>query len=152
MFDCTAGFFLSMTNKLQRISFSVQFASVSLSVSVERWCRLRGNLLFYFKSREHLDPAGLIVLDDECSVDTENNEVESTFGIVLNFSGGGFNFKWHCGAKCDFGQEEQFCDNGRRFISGQQQQHLATYTEFERDSWADALRNATHRNMRCVID
>merc|ERR1712079_706896 len=28
-------------------------------VSVERWCRLRGNLLFYFKSRDHWsEPAG----------------------------------------------------------------------------------------------
>ena len=56
---------------------------------MERWCRLRGNLLFYFKSRDgHRDPAGLIVLDDECAVRTENDEVESTFGIVLEFAGG----------------------------------------------------------------
>ena len=57
-------------------------------MSVERWCRLRGNLLFYFKSREHRDPAGLIVVDDECAVATENDEAESTFAIVLSFSGG----------------------------------------------------------------
>ena len=68
---------------------------------MERWCRLRGNLLFYFKSRDvgHRDPAGLIVLDDECAVRTENDEVESTFGIVLEFAGGvlGINFvaRWY---------------------------------------------------------
>ena len=84
MFDCMQSWLFSVMSVLCSIRFP-------LSVSVERWCRLRGNLLFYFKSREHRDPAGLIVVDDECSVDTENNEVESTFGIVLNFSGGGSN-------------------------------------------------------------
>ncbi len=91
-----------------------------LSVSVERWCRLRGNLLFYFKSRDHLsDPAGLIVVE-ECSVAPEDDggdALGSTFGIVLDFGGG-------------------------------LRQHLATYTEQERDSWLCALRRASHRTMR----
>ena len=54
------------------------------SVSVERWCRLRGNLLFYFKSRDHLsDPAGLIVVE-ECKVEQEDDDgIDATFGIIL---------------------------------------------------------------------
>ena len=69
---------------------------------MERWCRLRGNLLFYFKSRDgHRDPAGLIVLDDECAVRTENDEVESTFGIVLEFAGGVLGIKFVSGVFTD---------------------------------------------------
>ena len=72
----------------------------NFSVSVERWCRLRGNLLFYFKSRDHWsEPAGVIVIED-CEVRSEAASPldDSTFGIVLSFGGG-------------------------------QLQHLATYTE-----------------------
>lgn len=33
-------------------------------VATERWCRLRGNMLFYFKSSEAWsEPAGVIILD-----------------------------------------------------------------------------------------
>ena len=51
---------------------------------MERWCRLRGNLLFYFKSRDHLsDPAGLIVVE-ECKVEQEDDDgIDTTFGIIL---------------------------------------------------------------------
>ena len=67
---------------------------------MERWCRLRGNLLFYFKSRDHWsEPAGVIVVED-CEVRPEAASPldDSTFGLVLSFGGG-------------------------------QLQHLATYTE-----------------------
>lgn len=34
------------------------------AVSLERWCRLRGNLLFYFKSSDQFsEPQGVIVLE-----------------------------------------------------------------------------------------
>ena len=34
-------------------------STYDITVSTERWCRLRGNLLFYFKSRDHFsEPAG----------------------------------------------------------------------------------------------
>ena len=53
------------------------------SVSVERWCRLRGNLLFYFKSRDHWsEPAGVIVIED-CEVQPEVNSSEATFGLGM---------------------------------------------------------------------
>ncbi|XP_050686414.1 inositol polyphosphate-4-phosphatase type I A-like isoform X1 [Eriocheir sinensis] len=65
------------------------------SVSTERWCRLRGNLLFYFKSRDHWsEPAGVIVLEnfqvtlDPCT--------EAPFAFNLVFEGG----TQHCGALC----------------------------------------------------
>lgn len=45
---------------LSSVSFNRFFAAVSL----ERWCRLRGNLLFYFKSSDQFsEPQGVIVLE-----------------------------------------------------------------------------------------
>ena len=90
---------------------------------MERWCRLRGNLLFYFKSRDHWsEPAGVIVIED-CEVriekSNENNAAidDATFGLVLAFRGGVL-------------------------------QHLATYTEAERDAWMAALKSASHHQMK----
>ena len=37
------------------------------------------------------------------------------------------------------------------YFSGHQQ-HLATYTEYERDSWTAALRSASHRNIRSHLE
>ena len=90
---------------------------------MERWCRLRGNLLFYFKSRDHWsEPAGVIVVED-CQIKTDRSTSldDSTFGLVLAFSGG-------------------------------QLQHLATYTEAERDAWIAALKSASHRHMRSHME
>ncbi|XP_011331338.1 type I inositol 3,4-bisphosphate 4-phosphatase isoform X2 [Ooceraea biroi] len=59
-------------------------------ISLERWCRLRGNLLFYFKSREQWsEPLGVIILE-QCSVraDLPSNHVPYGFSIV--FDGGLF--------------------------------------------------------------
>lgn len=37
-------------------------------VNLERWCRLRGNLLFYFKTKEPWsEPLGVVVLE-QCQV------------------------------------------------------------------------------------
>ncbi|XP_029676508.1 type I inositol 3,4-bisphosphate 4-phosphatase isoform X4 [Formica exsecta] len=52
-------------------------------VSLERWCRLRGNLLFYFKSREQWsEPLGVIILE-QCTVriDPPSNHVPYGFSI-----------------------------------------------------------------------
>lgn len=73
-----------------RITFPllVTIVTTSFSVSVERWCRLRGNLLFYFKSRDHWsEPAGVIILEG-CQIIPDHNLKESTFGILLVFGGG----------------------------------------------------------------
>lgn len=41
------------------------------AVSLERWCRLRGNLLFYFKSKDPWsEPIGVVVLE-QCQVRLE---------------------------------------------------------------------------------
>nr|XP_053629315.1 inositol polyphosphate-4-phosphatase type I A-like isoform X2 [Cherax quadricarinatus] len=64
-------------------------------VSTERWCRLRGNLLFYFKSRDHWsEPAGVIVLEN-CQV-TLDDSTEAPFAFNLVFEGG----TQHCAALC----------------------------------------------------
>ncbi|KAK2585459.1 hypothetical protein KPH14_010118 [Odynerus spinipes] len=59
-------------------------------VSQERWCRLRGNLLFYFKSREQWsEPLGVIILEQCCvRLDQPTNQVPYGFSIV--FDGGLF--------------------------------------------------------------
>ena len=87
---------------------------------MERWCRLRGNLLFYFKSRDHWsEPAGVIVIEDcEVRIDQAETLDDSTFGLVLAFASSGA------------------------------LQHLATYTEAERDSWMAALKSASHHQMK----
>ena len=58
-------------------------------VSIERWCRLRGNLLFYFKSRDHWsEPAGVIVVEN-CTIKAAPDQLisprEATYGIILSF-------------------------------------------------------------------
>ncbi|XP_064608601.1 inositol polyphosphate-4-phosphatase type I A-like isoform X2 [Liolophura sinensis] len=55
-------------------------------VFMERWFKLRGNLLFYFKSKESSgDPIGLFVLE-RCAVELDLNE-ERPFSFVLVFEG-----------------------------------------------------------------
>ncbi|CAB4066700.1 unnamed protein product [Lepeophtheirus salmonis] len=89
---------------------------------VERWCRLRGNLLFYFKSRDHWsEPAGVIIIE-YCTVEIDDTSLDSTYGLLLIFAG------------------------------GQQVQQLATFTEEERDSWLAVLKCASYRNMRSYLN
>ena len=93
------------------------------SVTAERWCRLRGNLLFYYKSREsQSQPAGVIVLEN-VSVAVDTSSIDGTFGLLLT-SGTGH----------------------------QRIQLLRCYTEQERDSWKDALESASYSNMRSRIE
>lgn len=40
------------------------FHPLGTTVSSQKWCKLRGNLLFYFKSNDQFsEPAGVIVLE-----------------------------------------------------------------------------------------
>jgi hypothetical protein len=49
------------------VKFTVDFLCC-VAVSLERWCRLRGNLLFYFKNKDPLsEPVGVVVLE-QCQV------------------------------------------------------------------------------------
>lgn len=48
------------------------------AVSLERWCRLRGNLLFYFKSKDPWsEPIGVVVLE-HCQVRLDLPNVSTT--------------------------------------------------------------------------
>ena len=54
-----------------------------VAVSLERWCRLRGNLLFYFKSREQWsEPLGVIILE-QCSIKVDTPTAEGPYGFHL---------------------------------------------------------------------
>ncbi|PSN35360.1 hypothetical protein C0J52_11509 [Blattella germanica] len=85
-------------------------------VSLERWCRLRGNLLFYFKSREQWsEPLGVIILE-QCSIKVDTPSVEGPYGFHLGLS-----------------------------------QHLAAYSEGERDAWLQAIQLASYDCMRSQL-
>ncbi|XP_013393790.1 pleckstrin homology domain-containing family J member 1-like [Lingula anatina] len=53
-------------------------------VYVQRWCRLRGNVLFYFKSKEPTsEPYGAIILE-RCTVELDlKEEMQFSFQIVF---------------------------------------------------------------------
>lgn len=56
---------------------------ISFTVSLERWCRLRGNLLFYFKSKEQWsEPTGVIILE-QCSYRVEQPTSQVQFGFSI---------------------------------------------------------------------
>ncbi|XP_021932968.1 type I inositol 3,4-bisphosphate 4-phosphatase isoform X2 [Zootermopsis nevadensis] len=89
-------------------------------ISLERWCRLRGNLLFYFKSREQWsEPLGVIILE-QCSIKVDTPTAEGPYGFHLVFDGG---------------------------LS----QHLAAYSEGERDAWLQAIQLASYDCMRSQL-
>uniref|UniRef100_A0A1B6ECE3 phosphatidylinositol-3,4-bisphosphate 4-phosphatase n=1 Tax=Clastoptera arizonana TaxID=38151 RepID=A0A1B6ECE3_9HEMI len=57
-------------------------------ISLERWCRLRGNLLFYFKSRDQWsEPLGVLVLE-HCTIKLDLPSIDPPFGFSLVFDGG----------------------------------------------------------------
>ncbi|KAI5729691.1 hypothetical protein M8J76_005429 [Diaphorina citri] len=61
---------------------------VAGKVCLERWCRLRGNLLFYFKSKDQWsEPVGVIVLT-HCSIKMDQPPVDGPYGFFLVFEGG----------------------------------------------------------------
>lgn len=53
-------------------------------VSLERWCRLRGNLLFYFKSREQWsEPLGVVILE-QCTIRIDQSSAsDRPYGFYL---------------------------------------------------------------------
>ncbi|KAH0535283.1 inositol polyphosphate-4-phosphatase type I A isoform X2 [Cotesia glomerata] len=57
-------------------------------ISLERWCRLRGNLLFYFKSKEQWsEPMGVIILE-QCSYRIDPPTSQIPYGFSIVFEGG----------------------------------------------------------------
>ena len=91
-------------------------------VTAERWCKLRGNLLFYFKSGDPgSQPAGLIVLED-ITVQAESQGIDGTFGLLIL--------------------------SGQKKVL----QHFRSYTEEDRDSWKGALESASYCQSRSRVE
>ncbi|KAK4877541.1 hypothetical protein RN001_010047 [Aquatica leii] len=94
-------------------------------VSLERWCRLRGNLLFYFKSKDPWsEPIGVIILE-QCQVrlDSPTSTTSTTtdnFPFYLVFDGG---------------------------LS----QALAATTDLDRSSWMQAIKAASYEGIRAEL-
>ncbi|CAG9821777.1 unnamed protein product [Phaedon cochleariae] len=96
-------------------------------VSLERWCRLRGNLLFYFKNRDPWsEPLGVIVLE-QCQVRVDPPmaspplTADGHYPFYLVFDGG---------------------------LS----QALASTSDIERSSWMDAIRQASYEGVRAELN
>ena len=69
--------------RLISIFSSTKRINSSFAVTAERWCRLRGNLLFYFKSGDPgSQPAGLLVLEN-IRVKLDNSDIDGTFGLII---------------------------------------------------------------------
>ncbi|XP_053659315.1 inositol polyphosphate-4-phosphatase type I A [Anopheles marshallii] len=64
--------------------------SASNQVSLERWCRLRGNLLFYFKSSDPFsEPQGCIVLEKyKCITSSAEQQEYDGYVFYLEFNDG----------------------------------------------------------------
>ncbi|XP_071446708.1 inositol polyphosphate-4-phosphatase type I A isoform X2 [Hetaerina americana] len=123
-------------------------------VSTERWCRLRGNLLFYLKGREQWsEPAGLIVLE-QCTVRIEEEgevPIPALQGPGITSPSGtpttptGNNGTSH--GELFYYPFILVFDGG----SGQQHQQLGALSEEERDGWVRALRHAGHDCVRARL-
>lgn len=59
--------------------------AINTTVSSQRWCKLRGNLLFYFKSNDQFsEPAGVIVLEKyRVTVPNEPSETFEGFPFYI---------------------------------------------------------------------
>ena len=57
------------------------------SVTTERWCRLRGNMLFYFKTNDHCsDPLGVLILENYEIDENEVTNLPHSFTLGKMFS------------------------------------------------------------------
>ncbi|CAH0545896.1 unnamed protein product [Brassicogethes aeneus] len=96
-------------------------------ISLERWCRLRGNLLFYFKNKDPWsEPLGVVVLE-QCQVRIDPPmaspplTADGHFPFYLVFDGG-------------------LC------------QALASTSDVERSSWMDTIRTASYEGVRAELN
>ncbi|XP_063709977.1 inositol polyphosphate-4-phosphatase type I A isoform X2 [Culicoides brevitarsis] len=87
-------------------------------VSTEKFCRLRGNLLFYFKSIDQFsEPQGVIVLEKFTVTTYTNNKEYDGFVFYLEFNDG-------------------------------LKQRLACHTDVERSDWIEAIKLASYEVIR----
>lgn len=132
-----------LTNYLFRaiicVCFHYYFCLSLITVSLERWCRLRGNLLFYFRSSDQFsEPQGVIVLE-KCEPVIRNEKREQD-GFVF-FIGESKSIREIRNLILVFAFAfAEFQDNLK--------QRLATNTEAERQSWIAAIRQASYEEMR----
>ncbi|XP_057375635.1 inositol polyphosphate-4-phosphatase type I A-like isoform X2 [Daphnia carinata] len=90
-------------------------------IATERWCRLRGNMLFYFKSSEAWsEPAGVIVLDIG-NIQVDPVPFDGTWPFTLVMARGGGN------------------------------QRLAACSEGERDTWIEVLHMASYTYIQAQV-
>lgn len=88
---------------------------------VERFCRLKGNMLFYFKNKEvtNSDPLGVLIIE-RCTVELDLDE-EHLHGFMLVYEG----------------EENPF--------------HFATNTEEARDQWIQTLHIASYECLKMQL-
>ncbi|CRL02356.1 CLUMA_CG015116, isoform B [Clunio marinus] len=91
-------------------------------VSNQKWCKLRGNLLFYFKSNDQFsEPAGVIVLEKyRVTIPNEQTEAFEGYPFYIEFEDG-------------------------------LNQRLGASSEQERNDWVQALRMAGYDIMRAQL-
>ncbi|XP_019766276.2 inositol polyphosphate-4-phosphatase type I A isoform X2 [Dendroctonus ponderosae] len=126
-FACLAGGKKGKLEKHEKRLRNLSCVGGITKVNLERWCRLRGNLLFYFKSKDPWsEPLGVVVLE-QCQVRLDppmasaplTNDGHYPFYLV--FDGG-------------------LC------------QALASTSEFERASWMEAIRTASYEGIRAELN
>lgn len=116
-------------------------------MSLERWCRLRGNLLFYFKSSDQFsEPQGVIVLE-KCEPVIRNEKREHD-GFVFFIGKPAICNSIRTFDFCFF--SNYYCCFANFFIEFQDnlKQRLSTNTEAERTDWIQAIRHASYEEMR----
>ena len=88
-------------------------------MTFERWCRLRGNLLFYFKTRDQWsEPVGVIILEDcDVKIELHNDFLDGYFPFHLIF------------------------ENCFNLV-------LATVSDSDRTQWTDAINAASYVKIK----
>eukprot|EP00106_Octopus_bimaculoides_P000773 XP_014768215.1 PREDICTED: type I inositol 3,4-bisphosphate 4-phosphatase-like [Octopus bimaculoides] len=88
---------------------------------VERFCRLKGNMLFYFKSKEftNTDPLGVLIIE-RCTVELDTDD-ENLHGFMLVYEG------------------------------DENPVHFATRTEEQRDQWIQTLHIASYECLKMQL-
>lgn len=66
------------------MKFLISFLCYSKTVSSQKWVKLRGNLLFYFKGDQFSEPAGVIVLEKyRVTIPNEQNDAFEGFSFYI---------------------------------------------------------------------
>ncbi|XP_029649468.2 inositol polyphosphate-4-phosphatase type I A isoform X2 [Octopus sinensis] len=88
---------------------------------VERFCRLKGNMLFYFKSKEftNTDPLGVLIIE-RCTVELDTDD-DNLHGFMLVYEG------------------------------DENPVHFATRTEEQRDQWIQTLHIASYECLKMQL-